>query len=88
MADAPVMVPKVPLLSVPAGALRLTILKTFVASPRNWNLMRPWIVKSRKIDASTSRYPGESNELTLTVPSRREGPAPAGHPTAPFLQYA
>src|ERR1700733_11356851 len=44
--------------------------------------------KSRNMAASTSLYPGPLSELTLTRPSRPEGPPPAGHPADETLQYA
>src|ERR1700679_3616615 len=46
------------------------------------------MLKSLKIDASTSLYPGESSELTRTVPSRLPAPTPSGQPAAAILQYA
>ena len=58
MVPAEVMMPKVVLLRAELGALRLTKLNTLVASPQNWNFTRPWIPKSRKMEASTFLVPG------------------------------
>ena len=59
MGDAPEMTPKeLVLLSVPPGLLRLTRLKTFVASPRNWNLhplIDVEVPEERRIDVFISR---------------------------------
>src|SRR5271154_4861065 len=46
------------------------------------------MLKLRKIDASTSLYPGPSRELTRTVPSRLPAPTPNGQPVLAILQYA
>src|SRR5882762_1419348 len=90
MGSAPVMIPKeLVLLSVPprVSGFRLTKLKTFVASPRNWNFTRSLMAKSRKRDISMFLYPGPSSELALTKPSRPDGPPPAGQPAVPTRQY-
>ena len=62
----------------PLEPLRLTKLKTFVASPRSWNLTFSNKLKSRRMARSTSRDPGPMYPLRCEVESEKAGPTP-GH---------
>src|SRR6266446_7559275 len=68
MGNAFVIVPKALEVTVKFGCPRLTILKTFVASPRACSLKRSPILKSRKIARSTLRNIGPFNILRPTFP--------------------